>query len=254
MKINLKKTIKPGQCAAMRCTGVSTDNGLCVRHMDAEINSDEPASDPEAKTLSTAIMVSPETQQRVQTTLAQRSLEIQEMVETIPLFEITTNDDMAFANASLEEIKASAKTLEADRTSVTKPLNEALRGINAWFKPVAKLYEKAEVLWKEKIAAVLIEQKRVQDEALALVAEAPGEVATEVLAVAHGQELVEQPSNISIRTDWDFEITDESQIPRAFCTPDRAKIKAYVHAFREAAVVPGVRFFTTQIVGQRRSA
>lgn len=56
---------------------------------------------------------------------------------------------------------------------------------------------------------------------------------------------------MTTREEWTFEIIDESQIPREFLIPDEKKIRAYVKAMKERAVIPGIKVFKSAIIVKR---
>jgi len=245
--MNLKKTIKPGQCRAMRCVEPDAGAGLCARHAQ-----ENEASYPDHVVPIGAPVATPATDEdRVKESLAARSVSIAETLECLPAYEIQSQEDMEYANTLLGEIKTLAKALESERTAVTKPINAALKGINGWFKPVAELYAQAEKILKEKIAEAVASTMQAQDEALALIASVDGESPCEVLALAHGEALIDLPDNVSVREEIDFEIEDAALVPRKFCVPDTRLLKAYGQALGISAVVPGVRYFTKRVVTQR---
>lgn len=48
-------------------------------------------------------------------------------------------------------------------------------------------------------------------------------------------------SGLSARVTWDFEISNESQIPREYLIPDLVKIGQIIRALKDKANIPGVR-------------
>ena len=79
-------------------------------------------------------------------------------------FEISTPEDAEDAGAILREIKGTARELEEKRTSITKPINQALREINALFKPAKAWLADAEQHIKGKLLAYQNEQARIARE------------------------------------------------------------------------------------------
>jgi hypothetical protein len=59
---------------------------------------------------------------------------------------------------------------------------------------------------------------------------------------------VPKVEGLHYREDWQFEIEDESLIPREFLMPDEKKIRKYVKAMGETAKIPGVKIFKTKIL------
>jgi hypothetical protein len=56
----------------------------------------------------------------------------------------------------------------------------------------------------------------------------------------------------SVRTDWDFEVSDFTKLPDNYKIADDKKIRAVVKAMKGAIEIPGVRIYSKQIVSQRR--
>lgn len=83
----------------------------------------------------------------------------------IKAFEITCAEDYAMAADELKAIKAKANTLEDQRTSITGPINKALKAINDLFRGPAALLEEAERTLKGKMLAWDQEQRRIAEEA-----------------------------------------------------------------------------------------
>ena len=50
-------------------------------------------------------------------------------------------------------------------------------------------------------------------------------------------------NGLSGSTKWDFQLTNESQVPREFCMVDQVKLRRYVTAMGNAKPIPGVRIF-----------
>ncbi len=82
-------------------------------------------------------------------------------------YEIRTPEHAEDAGATLREIKGLGKELEEKRTSITKPINLALREINALFKPAKDWLGDAEQVIKAKILSYQSEQDRIAREAQA---------------------------------------------------------------------------------------
>lgn len=57
---------------------------------------------------------------------------------------------------------------------------------------------------------------------------------------------------VSFRESWDFEITDEAQLPREYLLPDLGRIGKVVRALKQDAHIPGVKVFRKQTVAAGR--
>lgn len=88
----------------------------------------------------------------------------QQALAFIQSFQITDADTYALAADELKSIKAKANSLEDQRTSITGPINQALKGINAMFKGPGEVLAQAERILKTKMLAWQDEQERLAAE------------------------------------------------------------------------------------------
>jgi len=56
--------------------------------------------------------------------------------------------------------------------------------------------------------------------------------------------------SINVRKTWDFEVTNQSEIPRAYCVPDEKRIRVAVRA--GVRDIPGVRIFEKETIAGGR--
>jgi hypothetical protein len=56
---------------------------------------------------------------------------------------------------------------------------------------------------------------------------------------------------VSFRDEWDFEISEESLIPRQYLTPDSTKIRGVVRALKDATAIPGIKVIRRRISAVR---
>lgn len=164
-------------------------------------------------------------------------------------FEVLTEDDQNFAAEMLRDVKAKFNLLEEKRTSITKPMNAALRAVNALFKPPQEALEKCEKILKQKIAGYLQAKEDANRELLLAAAEA--ETLEEASLALATVEVVQAPTGVSVRQVWKFEIINEGLVPVEYWSVDASKIKAAMGA-GEPEPIPGVRFFQEPIVTSRR--
>lgn len=78
---------------------------------------------------------------------------------------ITSSEKALATGEDLKEIKKLRKELEQKRTSITAPINKALKEINALFKPAKDWLSQAERLMKTKLLEYQTEQERIAQEA-----------------------------------------------------------------------------------------
>ena len=125
------------------------------------------------------------------------------------------------------------KELEAERTKVTKPLNEVLRTVNGWFKPVRDAHEAFQKAAKTRIQERLEELRAEQDEALAAIQEGGGEAPDEAFALAHT--VVETPKGMTTKKTHRVVVDNPMEVPRFFLTPNMPMIEAEFRAGRSVA-------------------
>jgi hypothetical protein len=203
-----------------------------------------PAPAPAPASAAVAVVVEKE--------LAQETTKAEAALFQIEAFEIGTKDDLDFAAEVLTETKQSWKRIEEKRKEITAPLNEALRAVNALFKPALGFYEKCERLIKGKMTDAHAKSETAARQALeaagAAAAAGDAEGLSDALAGHDAAVLFPQADGIQYRSSWKFEIIDESKIPREFMTPNLRMIQGVVLQQKSAAEIPGVRVFEEKIV------
>lgn len=113
----------------------------------------------------------------------------------IESFEVDSNENFELAADELKAIKAKAIKLEEQRTSITGPINQGLRAINAIFAGPAELLKSAETMlktkmlgWQREQERVAAEQRRIAEEAAAAERKRLAEEAAAALAAAKEKE------------------------------------------------------------------
>lgn len=89
----------------------------------------------------------------------------QAALEFIESFQVDSPETFELAGDELRAIKARSKKLEEQRTSITGPINAALRAVNALFAGPADVLADAEGKIKQKMLAYQTEQERLAAEA-----------------------------------------------------------------------------------------
>ena len=268
--MNLKKKTKPGQCHAMRCKEADSGSGFCSRHAalvttptistgdsiyDAGMNAGIAyvvSEEIEVTASEDGITIPRETIAVIKARIEDEARDVPDLVNGLDAIEISSDEEMAMVNEHLELIKKKKAAIDEPRKILAGPLDKILKLFNSWVRPATKALDNGEKILKAKISEALITARRAQDEALKEIEASGGEAVAEVLAVAHGQQLIQQPDNVSIIEKWDLEIVDPAAVPREFCNPDPVRLRAHAVATGGAAVA-GVRFFKKQIVTQRVS-
>jgi hypothetical protein len=155
--------------------------------------------------------------------ITKKQADIEYAMTVVETMSVATDESIAM----LQDISAEAgnlyKQLEAERVGATKPLNESLRQINGWFKPVLAACDSL----KRRANARLIEAKEYREEELE---KALGEIAshgphiTESVIIPAQAAPVELPRGVG-RTVIEVQVDDASQVPREYLVPDLAAIK-----------------------------
>lgn len=156
---------------------------------------------------------------------------------------------LEWAAVVIKQAKDQSDALETKRTSITKPILESKRGIDALFSPAIGYYDEIERVLKEKVANFTQLQRMQQQQAMAQAAQTyqQGGIPTQVIpqvATAQG---------VTVREGWTYQIVDEAAVPRALCSPDSRKISAYLpQGDALPPTIPGIQFFKTSNVAVRR--
>lgn len=172
--------------------------------------------------------------------------EIHEGLALVENFEIRSEEDQSFAAEILREIKVKHEEVEKKRTSITKPLNQALREVNNLFRPLKQALEKSEKLLKYKIAEYQQEQEK--ENARRLIEAAQSDSPEEAQEALSSIQSTTSPKGVNVRYKWKAKIVDESKIPRKYLVPDVSLIEADA-----PNKIPGVEFVKMPIVTARKS-
>lgn len=202
---------------------------------------------------------------------------------------VTNNEEYQTATSHLKIIKEKSKEIEDRRVSMTKPINESLRSINAFFKEPQELLKKAEgvikaaalkfqqeqELIRRKEEARLAEQARKEEEkkrnqlaAQAEKAKAKGreDKAQDLQIMADTytvpQQVVEtkyeEVKGISTKKTMKAVIKDISKIPQNYYINDERILKAIQSIMNKFAVatggnvpVSGVKFEEEEVMSVR---
>lgn len=242
---------KPGLCQANRCKeppGEATPAGieLCDRHHKIWVQAGSPPFDgPPDRQAGSA------TDEATQLALRQEAEEAEQAVSLIAQLPIATQADVDQLGVFGQEVRNRLKDLEARRKSVTQPLNQALREVNAWFKPARQHWEACKAALNTRLLEAQAQAQKAQDEALAAIQDAGGHVDATTLTQAH--EAPQLPEGASVRQKASYTITDPAQVPRELCSPDPAKLVTFAAAALQEGITeaPGLTFHYEQIVSQR---
>lgn len=249
--MKLKKTVKRGVCAAMRCKEAATVdcNGvwLCARH--AAEYAEETGEVLPAPPGPLATWAPPETEA---SDLARESKELfgllEEQVGLLPAKVVAE---------FLSEVKNRYSQVDAKKRSITRPLNDALEATRALFHPALDALKSAEVVLKKRLSVLHAEEQREKRRQLEAAQagvdtgnEAAVKAALETMAKVQGSSDV---PGVSYSTVWKFEVTDPAAVPREFCSPDERLIRAVVRQRKGETAIPGVKVWEdTRVSGRRK--
>lgn len=166
--------------------------------------------------------------------------------------QIKTVDDLTGATELLGKIKTVGKAITQKKESITKPVNEALKNVRAFFAPLEKQWWNAEKIVKDKminyqndqIAKAAKETEKIEDKVekgkLTF-----GKAAERIEAVTPQKNVVANSGAIQFRTKKEVVIDNEMLIPREYLILDMIKIRKVALA---GVNIPGVRVIEKQTV------
>jgi hypothetical protein len=209
---------------------------------------------------------------------------VEGMLTKARAYVISTVDQYTGAASQLKEIKAKAKELEEKRTGIVKPMNEAVKRVNEFFKAPLQFLTDAEAAIKKSMitydneqARLLREQQaKLQEEArkeqvrIAELAEktaAQCEEKGDTWSAAEIRESVPVVSapiladnkvkvaGISTRTTWSGEVTDkmalikavaEGNAPATLLEVNMPALNQMARALKGEMIYPGTKAVATQ--------
>lgn len=166
---------------------------------------------------------------------------------------VQNQDDYSNAEAMRKIIKTSATELEKFRKQLSKPFSDAASRIKEIADNANEPLTKELARLNNLLIAYDTEIKRKQEaEAKAqLEAKSDSPFASFIPSTLAPQTESIKKTASCIVERWTFEILDEVQVPREFCSPDEKKIRAYAVAYKEAGNIPGVKIFKQSTVRSR---
>lgn len=169
---------------------------------------------------------------------------------------ITSDEEYESLTANLKEVKRVMSDLEAMRTSITKPMNDDLKAVNAQFAdPMSRLSfveKQMKILSADYVVAKRAEQQRILAQAAAAsrASAADGVPTSDAsvveFATAIAQAVAAKPptvAGVSFSEKWEWSVVDASQIPREYLRLDEAKVNGAVKGGLRQ--IPGLHIFPT---------
>lgn len=188
----------------------------------------------------------------LQQELEQRRAGYAELLRTVQNTPCEDEGQMAWHDGIIRTAKAHAEQIEAQRKEIDEPLKLAQAAVKRMFGPALDFLKSVQAASKLKIEARLSAQAANRADALRQMADANGRVDASTLATATGAEMLAVPEGSHLRETWTFEVVDATQLPAEFWTPDSAKLAAVANSQKEAASIPGVRFFARSTLVTRK--
>jgi hypothetical protein len=90
--------------------------------------------------------------------------QIAQLEEYARTYQVTTAEQYAAGATDLQQVKAAQKRLEETRTSITKPMNDALRRVNDFFRGPTERLAAVERVLKAQLVKFADEQERIRRE------------------------------------------------------------------------------------------
>jgi len=162
------------------------------------------------------------------------------------------------ANNILVKINSGLKEIEKKRLSFTAPLNQSLKEINATFKGVTEPIAQAKSELSQRLMSWRAEeQRRIFEEQEAARKEEERRRKIQEAHAAKGHKVnetitpVERPMPFSVqdttrtRTQWTYDIVDESQIPREYLIIDKTGMMTAVRS--GVRDIPGVKIYQKEV-------
>lgn len=146
---------------------------------------------------------------------------------TTPGWSITSDEQSSTVGSLLVQVKAKIKRADEARKFLVAPALEQQRRINAFFAQGLEPLQRLEAIMKSGLSRYVQAVDAARREAMLASAPVPAPAA--------------DVAGITYRTTRSFRVIDPDKVPRAFCSPDLAKI-------RDAGTeeIAGVEFYDVQ--------
>lgn len=152
----------------------------------------------------------------------------------------TTAEEVEAAREALVELQKIKTKLDSERKQVAKPFRDVVDQINDVARPWIDLVDEVQQKLKNGIAEFLQKQEQERQARLREAEQNP-----EKALVVGG---LDSPA-VSTYEYTEIEVVDEAAVPREYCSPDMAKLRAAVNA--GATEIPGVRIQKVRRIAAR---
>jgi len=170
-----------------------------------------------------------------------------EMANRVAGHVVTDDAGAAYAASMAKQARDVYRAKEEERKTITVPLLAAKNATDAMFKPTLEAIARIKRTFEQAIATYDREREAAR---AAVLAQSAAEIAVGIVPTKPIPEPV-HVDKTSVRHVWEPEIVDADLVPREYCSPDVAKIKAaiwYADTHRPPQDIPGVRFVQKSIV------
>src|SRR3990167_577703 len=171
-------------------------------------------------------------------------------------FQLVSEDSYLKATEVSSWLSRSINKIDERRKFFTQPLNDQIKKINVLFKQIASPYIEAESIMTNKIMAARAEkQRKAQEEEARIRLEAEklskktGIKKEEIIESYEIPAVQKSEGQATFREVTDFEIENESKVPREYMEVSEPKIRK---AVREGVTnIPGVKIFKKEVLVNR---
>lgn len=173
-------------------------------------------------------------------------------------------DMYSLAGNELKEIKSRRKAIDDQRKMMTKPLDESKAAIMDFFRTPLSMLDDAEAAIKRAMLTYQQEEQRKEREArekaaaearlIEAEAKAQNPDAPPPVVIMPPVKVAEVPKvkGISTRKVWKARVADAAQVPREYLLVDEQKLGALARATEGSVQVPGVEFYSEDILASGR--
>lgn len=176
------------------------------------------------------------------TALVKDSTQWSDLAAQVKTFIVHDDATATIARDMAKKAREAFRGLEEKRKTITTPLLAAKNATDALFKPSLNAIAEIKRHYEQEIARYDLE--REQARACVLV-ESTAQIAASIVPTTPIPEPVKVVGT-SVRHHWEPTIVDPDLVPREFCSPDIAKIKAAIWyadtPHKEPQPIPGVSF------------
>lgn len=188
------------------------------------------------------ILISTQQQQQLQ----EQGKTYTSALEEYKKFEIQTQEHYDFACEQLRLVAAQRKEFDKQEKQATQPINSALSTIRGWFKAVDSPLQAIETVLRQKVsaynAAKQAENQARMNQAAAAFQQGNGSVGLQLINQVQAQPVV-KAAGVSTTKRIQFRYTDPKLVPREYCAPVDALIRAQLKITGLQTKIPGIEVY-----------